>query len=458
MASFSRHSQGSLSKEYKSSLKAYWEWRPRTCLERLTTSLSMEPKPEEVHCLYRIWIEVLANLEETETLRTLTEHFSFHIQQNPDDVVRYTALKGMIHFELDEIEAARLIQRSLRDHNKDPYVWELNYRINRRLSDGITRCNYKKNRDELYDYFHLVAYAQAALATGDDAEIEWVQKRMFDLFPNAPYLDLIQFHYYIDLKEYSRAANIAKELTQRFPLSIEYAFNLGYAHAKDQSYVEAITELSRINDLYPDEDCDVLCWLGFSLARQACQTDDVGLKRRAHAILQRACEKSEDAGIPPSFPHRELSRLQDHFADDDNRSEQRYWLCKVDTKEYTRFRTGSQKSIENFEGCLNKEARRGDIFFIFGDDHNPESNLWRFGALYQVSSDPIWHPQHGFHNQLSLVHRPDLSIPIAVKELGQRKNSVFELNMDAVETIANEVANYADSGESSIYANLKLSQ
>ena len=106
----SRRNSPQLSTEYLSSVKAYWEGRPRTCIERLATTLSMDPSPDDVHRLYRLWIECLAHQNEILALRTLLNHFSFFIEIGPDRVTNM-ALKGMVHFELDEINAAALMRQ-----------------------------------------------------------------------------------------------------------------------------------------------------------------------------------------------------------------------------------------------------------------------------------------------------------------------------------------------------------
>src|SRR4051812_41907751 len=95
------------SKDYLSALKAFWEGRPRTCIERLTTLLSLEDQSRpsaEISALYRLWIEVLAYLNESDSLRVLLDHFSFQMNQSQELFHSMAAMKGLIHFELDEME------------------------------------------------------------------------------------------------------------------------------------------------------------------------------------------------------------------------------------------------------------------------------------------------------------------------------------------------------------------
>ncbi len=446
-----------LSRDYISAIRAYWEWRPRTCLERLTTMLSLDTYKPETYHLYRLWIEVLANLGELSTLRSLIDHLAFYIENDRAHIERFSALKGLVHFELDEIEAARLIDLSLKGVSTDPYVWELRHLLDRRLSLKAPRANFKKHRHLLYDYFHLKTYALAALRFKDKEESTWAMRRINALYPQSPFCDLVQFHGLIDDKAFREAASVAKGLVDRFPLSVEFGFNYGYALAMNHDFARASIELGRINEFYPDEDIDVLNWLGFSLAHQAVQNNDLGIRKRALQVLRRSIDLSEVLGLPAEFPEREIQNMEGHFEDKSYDLERvRFWLCHVNQRQYHKFRT---TNLRSFCVSLGKDAGPGDFCFVVADDRSSLTNRWRFGALYQVDGDGTWHPQHGFRHRLKLIDKPEFAVPLEIDEIGDRSRQVFELDHDAADQITQTILEYVGEATAcEVYRTLRAAQ
>lgn len=451
--------QSLISREYQSSLRAYWEWRPRTCLERLTTLLSLKPESPEAYCLYRLWIEVLSDLKETKTLRSLLDHFSFFIDSGNGNLEKFSALKGLVHFELDEIEAALLYKKALRNQIEDPYAWELRFVLNRRLAEGRVRSNFKSHRDVLLDYFHLVRYGEAALGYEDEREFRWTADRIENDYPKSPFVRLVAYHKSLDGRKYRDAVRPARSLSQEYPLNLTYAFNLGYVYAKMGQYEKAEEELGRINDLYPNEDLDVLNWLGHSVAQIAMNHRDEGKLKKAVQILHRACELSQQSGIPTSFPTQTLARLNQSFErSKDSSQAKRCFLCLLDANQFHQIRTGSEQQIKIIESPLAEDAEPFDLFFLFGADSNSAGSLWRFCALYEATCLPSYHPINGFSNRLSLVDRPEIAVPINLEDIGASQKRVFAINDQAIQIIAETLEEWMPYENSHALQSLRLAQ
>lgn len=432
------------SKDYISALSAYWEWQPRRCIERLTTALSLGTCPGEEFRLFRLWIEVLAQLGDVKSLKNLREHFSYHVSHIPESANTLAALKGLAHFELDEIEAAELVLKTIAKDRSNPYVWELSHRLEARRKENPIPSGFKKHRNKLNDYFQLIHYAHTALRNEDRSELSYVYNRLSQLFPKTPFLDLVEFHGFLDQGLYAKAINPARRLVERFPLNRDFAFGLGYALAKFGEYESAINAFTQMESLGEDDDPDALAWLGYSYARSAILEKSQALKVEAEKVLKRAVAVAEDMGISATFPAREMAMLQEEFAQGHGGGPKRVWLLKVDAIEFHRFRTGSVEEIAFMECSIHPNAQPGDYCFIFGDDHNENQRRWRFGALFKVVSQPYFHPQFRFMNQLMLVDRPEMSVPIEVHELGNDKRTrvSFELDGGAVANIASTISEY----------------
>ncbi len=66
-----------LSRDYQVSLANFWAGRQRTAIEHLSKVLADDPDREDQFLLYRLWIEILADLGEANTLHSLNEHLAF---------------------------------------------------------------------------------------------------------------------------------------------------------------------------------------------------------------------------------------------------------------------------------------------------------------------------------------------------------------------------------------------
>ncbi|MCX6118635.1 MAG: hypothetical protein NT027_13925, partial [Proteobacteria bacterium] len=91
--------------------------------------------------LYRAWIEALVNLEDRDSLSYLANHLLLLGQEQSEkhSVQKYNllGLRGIIHAELDQAPAVRLMIRSLSSHNESYYVLEfLQICARRGLSDS----------------------------------------------------------------------------------------------------------------------------------------------------------------------------------------------------------------------------------------------------------------------------------------------------------------------------------
>jgi len=124
--------------EYLQALRLYWQNEKEGALSLLSERLA-EGKTQQPHPYYRLWTEALAEEQEKSSLRILQRHIQRNIDYQHPTWIGLYALTGLIHYELGELEAGRILQRKLQRHATDPYVRELSLVLGTDLSDDEQR-------------------------------------------------------------------------------------------------------------------------------------------------------------------------------------------------------------------------------------------------------------------------------------------------------------------------------
>ncbi|MBF0441576.1 MAG: hypothetical protein HQK54_06700 [Oligoflexales bacterium] len=447
---------------YLSALRGYWEGRPRTAIERLGDALAHTPSETDAYKLYRLWIEILVEQGEIPALKSLYEHLGFRAELDPELSPTHAALRGLIHFEMDEIEAVDLILVSLKKEKANPYILELRQLVDSRFHLKNPPIYLQKVQDQIGDYFHFQTLARGYLMRNKQKDLIELLNEIKNQFPYSPLPDIFQLHKLMEQGEWRSCKNIAANLSSRFPGNREYGFQLGFISAKLGEYDDALRELNRINNLHEEPDPDVLNWMGFCLTEKAIKEKSNYYKDEARRVLTSAIEISRECGIPVSFPMEQLGRLNNVFGDQQTGNDKgRAWLVKLSPQKFHEIKTARESQIRKIKKAIGDVPRIGDICFLVGEDYvNQQDNTetkWRLAAVYKVISDPIWHPLLKHVNILMLVNRPEYSIPLDVREFGASmqnkqkkpiKMDVYELDANAIRIIDETILEYSENDKS----------
>ncbi len=451
---------------YKGALAAYWNGQVNKAIELLSPELEGDSSIIDTAPLYRLWIEILADKGEIAALRHLADHFGFLLEAEEEPVIHTMnmALKGLIHFELDEVDAAKLMARSVADQKLNPYVLELEQLCRNRTNlDKVTNL-LLPIKNHVFDYCQLATLAKTLYQAKDHNNLKWAVERIGQLYPEAPLAELFAMQDAVEKKQFEAAKSHARTLTKRFSDNVEFAFQYGYVAAKAGDHDNAITELTRASNMLHHEDPDVLSWLGFSLARKAAHGRNTVLKSEAENYLRKAITQLQSLGLPTTFASQELSTLQHAFNQVPQVQNNKLWMVKVSASEFHQLKTGALEQIETMTHALHPNAKAGDLCIIVGDDYaskalNERGVTWRLAALYSVTSNAYRHPLKGHVVNMTLINRQDkVSIPVNVTKLlasqnsdGKldqsriaRANGVYELDADAQRVFADILEEFSD--------------
>ncbi|MGE0174863.1 MAG: tetratricopeptide repeat protein [Oligoflexales bacterium] len=437
------------SKAYLSALFAFCEGRQETAIERLTLELSngidkTSPK------YYRLWIEVLASNGDMASLRALSEHLGslMAIESN----VELSALRGLIHLELDEPNAVDLYLNALSTQADNPYVAELI------ALQGLRRCEADCDarlfalRDQLVDYFHFQTLACVRSMTHksyDDVIAVCVSR-----FPQFPLADLFRIDELVAEQGFKEALALCQGLTERF--SANRAFRLKLAHLKlDQGLLDqALDEFHRVRT--SDKDPDFVYGRSLVLSKQAqkAKTDDK--IKQARKYMEEALTYLEAREDLAKVIRRELNRLE--FGSDQELDDgAKLWLVKVPANVFNSVKTLPQEQISTLSMPLGAQPGRGDWCVIATDDYvsshlKTSDTTWRLGAIYRVNANHT-HPIVRQQCQMQLVLRPAISVPVDCGNLAHDPQStafvVCELDERSQKTIESVLEHFAHKEDSS---------
>lgn len=450
---------------YQGALAAYWNGQVNKAIELLSPELEADLSIVDTAPLYRLWIEILADKGEIAALRHLAEHFGFRLEADEDIHVHTMnmALKGLIHFELDEIEAARLMARSVSAQKYNPYVLELEQLCRNRTNlDKVTNLLLPV-KNLVFDYCQLTTLAKTLYEAQDQNNLKWVVERIMQLYPESPLAAQFALQDAVEKNQFEVARSHARALAKRFTNNVEFAFQYGYIAAKSGDYDNAITELTRASALANHEDPDVLSWLGFSLARKAIQSRNTVLKNEAENYLRKAMTQLQALGLPTTFANQEFSSLGRAFNQGSAR-DNKLWMVKVSAGAFHQLKTAPLEQIENLTNAIHPTAKAGDLCLIVGDDYaskqlNERDTTWRLAALYSVTSNAYRHPLKGHVVDMTLMNRQEnMSIPLNVTKLLASQNGdgrldqsqlarargVYELDANAQRIIAAILEEFSD--------------
>lgn len=446
-----------LNSGYLSSLKGFWEGRPHTAIERLSEILAQDPFIDETNRLYRLWIEILVDSEELASLSDLDEHLSYRCSTDTDSAITFMALRGIIQFELDKFDAAKLMLKSIARNTNNPYVAELSMLCQQRTEAEANVEPLLDIYDNLTDYFHLQTLARGLVLKKDSTKLNQVIKKIRANYPDSPLPDFFQLHRYIENNNFHRAYDASTRLVQRYPGNYNFGFLFGYLSILTKEYEQAIHEFQRLNSLHGKFDPDAFSFLGYSLAEIAIREDNHHYKEEAQKTLLQAIEICKQTGRVPNLPNQQLRKLNKKFGElyssDTEERQPKVWLVKLPANKFHEIKTAPMNKIKNIRKAMGESVKKGDWCFFVGDHYEENSTKWRLAALYMVSSDPTWHPLHMNQNTLTLINRPEFSIPIEFeskdsKSSSETQSDIFELDGSAVDIINETLEEYAcDEGE-----------
>jgi tetratricopeptide (TPR) repeat protein len=439
------------SKDYLDALADYWNGRIRTAIEHVTQVLAAQPDHDDVLQLYRLWIELLAEEGDVFALRSLGLHLQMRSENDARNYHSYFAMRGLIHIELDETDAAELHDAALNMPTNNPYVREFQFRIAQRTEQESSVGKFVSNPRNLRDYLHWQLYVQQLHADHKTRDYRAAVKRVDELFSGSPMQERIEMHMAVDNNDFEKSTELAQQLFRRFPSSTEYGLAQAFSLVKLRRYSEAIPVLSKLVAIDGDSDVDVISLLGHCFKEDYLATKNERSRERAGYYLKRAEALLTNMGLSAAAVNHDFNEILSKNSESKSET-QRAWLIRVPQAEYLDIQLADESELKFMAITISKEAAPGDICFIATEDYRDSgARQMRVGAIYTVSSDPKWHPMYGSQSMMTLVGRPPVSLPIDIatvdtdrRQTADRLRNVraFELDGEALDQIVGKMEEY----------------
>ena len=441
---------------YGAMLQAYFAGDTASSLGLATEMLADDPESADRFRAYRLWIEILAEASETAALVLLLDHVRHRADADePEHYATYAALRGLIHFELDEMEAVQLLTRSLTRFSGDPYVLELRELFAGRKADNGDTAGLLTATGPLRDFCHWQTLCRRLLAQGEEQALEVALNFLAHTAKHSPLPLLFEFHRCLERGFHAAAALVAARLVEQRPRDPNFQYNLAFALFEDGNYPRAKQVLSELVRAVGETDPEIVGLLGHCYAKLGDATSAAPYLRRAREILTKS-------GLPSSHLAMELANVEEEIRGDfdstaiDLPRPMRKWLLLLSPRRAHEFLSASEPVIDRLLRPMGAEPRQGDLCFFAtaSDRQGSQDEQWKIVGIYAVDSDAIWHPTQRHHSVLRLVARLPVGIPVEVavrdeREAPARQQSlaidapirfgVYELDSAAIDLIEDAV-------------------
>jgi len=458
--------QGQDKDRYFEALHLYWGGNKNDALRVASDTLADDDQCPLRFAFYRLWIQVASDLGETLSLNGLRDHLLLVGQTDAAHRDTLMALRGIIHLELDQVDAARLLSRGLEGFNDDPYVLEFldgldaQIHADRRTSDSPSRLF--DVHSEVRDWFHWQSITRALLRRGANDKawinIRTVAQHVTQLFPASPMEAECDMHRSFESGRFADAFIYASKLAKLYPAKTDYLFYRAFARFKCGEPRAALDIIKAEQASVTERDADLVLLRGACLADLAIRSGGEAHLNDASETLRSAIRLARNEGMPTRMATKLLADVSEHAKADSDEPEHsqvfrpaRIWFAKVTPEQYFDLRSAPESQIEKLMRPMGNQPQPGDLCFFAGEGpaYNPNGSPgWRIAAVYSVSTPPAWHPVHRYETALTLISRPEFAIPVDMQILDSEvsinpdvprshpiRSGVFEVEMGALDVI-----------------------
>ncbi len=416
--------ENGLSSTYMVILNHLWNGRYSTAAEAAATAIVEEPEHATNPKLYRAWIEALAQLGDNESLAELSTHLLNRGQEEPELKQTWMALRGIIHVELDQAPAIRLLSRAIQGRVHNQYCLEFEQFCARRdmTESELPIASAAGNID---DYFVWNTLLQDLAGEAQRDALNECLRHVNRVFPGSPAQELFNYHLSIEHGQWPAAMNHAAKLKTQYPDHFDFGFYEAYAAYRGNDLDRALATLDSLDASRKTNDVDILSLTGDCLAAKAKRDEDDAAAHKAIEVLTFAAKLRRRHGLAVDHTLDLIRDMEDRVggtvAADYSQNqfrEPRHWLVMLSPRRAAELAEASDTQASTLHRPLGAEAAPGDVvLFVSRGAHvatkkNSHRNEWRLLSMYRVTSRPYWHPVHRWHSALELIDRPEHPIPV----------------------------------------------
>jgi tetratricopeptide (TPR) repeat protein len=422
---------------YAHALEAFWRRDYAVSAAMVTKALAEDPHGIDTFLYYRLWIEILAETGDKDSLQELKRHLFRCGQENTDNHATFFVLRGLVHFELDEFAAAQLASTAVIKLDRNPYALELTQRVAMRQAPARVSpqdireelLHLVKSKAPLRDYFHWYYLIQALQEERAEQDLAHMLEFMGRAFPKSPVPQIFEYHRCMERGFFAGAATVAERLIELAPEIVDYMYYLAYALFEDGDYPSARKVLHEANRVTSGLDAEIIGLLGHCHAK-------LGGAAEASDCLKKAIQLLEKEGQPSSHVAMEYlevqAELQSHAKADTKAipREPQGWIIELSQRRVYELMNSPENVLEHLLRPLGNRAMPGDLCFFTVS--SSDSLQWKIVAVYAVESEPIWHPVHGHHSILKHVTTFPKSIAIDIEPMSVAAENTLMDQEDAL--------------------------
>lgn len=417
-------SENGLTSSYMVVLNHLWNGRYSAAADAAATAIVEEPEHSTIAKIYRAWIEALAQMSDNESLAELGTHLLHRGQEEPELKQTWMALRGIIHVELDQAPAIRLLSRAIHGRIHNQYCLEFEQLCTRR---GITDSELPiaTAAGNIDDYFVWNTLLQDLAHETQRDSLNECLRHVNRAFPGSPANELFNFHLAIEHGQWPAAMNHAAKLKTQYPDHPDHGFYEAYAAYRGNDIDRALTTLDSLAPRRQTHDVDVLSLKGECLAAKAKRDEDDAAAHKAIETLTAAAKLGRRHGLAVDHSLDLIRDMEDRVggsvAADYSQNqfrEPRHWLVMLSPRRAAELAESSDEQASLLHRPLGAEAAPGDVvLFVSRGAHvatkkNTHRSEWRLLSMYRVTSRPYWHPVYRWHSALELIDRPEHPIPV----------------------------------------------
>lgn len=417
-------------KRYLHVLELSWFQKRKDALAYIAKAIEEEIDHEDIHVFYRLWIDLLAETHDRLSLQMLKNHLATMAPQfsNYD---QWASLRGLVHFELEELDACAVILRAVGDNTFSPYAMELSQRYQFRFTaDTQADLDILKCKAPVTDYCVLQSLAQGMLANGNADELPKLLKKVNENFPHSPIQDHFAFWENFDHNNMKKTIEIGQRLCKRFPENERFRFDLAYVSFCDGKVKEAIRQFESFDMKTRRQDPDTLALLGYAHLIESKDKKNSEDWKKAHHYFTLAKAQADRMGIPSSEIALNLRFMNESKTTSKTRSH--YWAIPLTPRRESELMQSEEKDVDFLFHQLRNDIQDNDVICFTSTDH------FRVLAFYKVSQAHVWHPYVKNQALLELLHR----FPRSVSVSGLQYNDfleAFQLSDEETQNLLSQV-------------------
>ena len=436
--------------QYLTCLRSYWNGQIEKSKKQIVKGISSSNYPHIDVFLYRLWIELAAQERDSTTLNMLKAHLNQLADEEQEYQEIYYSLIALTHFELDEIEAAELMLRSLQKGKSNLYQRELQFWLEARDVDRVPDHSWVFQYKST-DYVVIEKIARYFAINSDFSSALKICAAANKNYEKSHLDKQIQLQLIVNLSNWNDALEVSSFLHNKFPQNPTFLHQAGHACFQMKKYKDAIDYLELGREVSNHQDPDILNLLGHAFVERFKASQKEGHYKKAIKALDQSINVSRDMGLPIEYPSNQKMRLMNMQGQETELSG-KFWLAKVNAQSFAHIRTKEESEVRYLRKPLGGKAQPGDLCFIVSEDKisRDKNKVWRLAALYKVVEKAEWDPIHRYQNLMKLEFMPEIAVTLDIHQESRkagavhnpedpRRFDVFELDDSGFDIIINNV-------------------